>query len=84
MIACGMGKKDDDAALFREAIGPVRELPPAPEPPRKAPPRPVPRMAARDHDDAVSEFRRAMADRKLFGDESSQLLHIADARLGQG
>ena len=61
MIACGMGKKDDDAALFREAIGPVRELPPAPEPPRKAPPRPVPRMAARDHDDAVSEFRRAMA-----------------------
>jgi alkylation response protein AidB-like acyl-CoA dehydrogenase len=28
--------------------------------------------------------RRAMADRKLFGDESSQLLHIADARLGQG
>ena len=28
--------------------------------------------------------RRAMTDRKLFGDESIQLLHIADARLGQG
>ena len=45
-----MGKREnddlDDAALFREAIGPVRELPAAPEPPRKAPPRPLPRMAA--------------------------------------
>ncbi|MDQ2702102.1 MAG: Smr/MutS family protein [Pseudomonadota bacterium] len=51
----------DDAALFREAIGPVRELPAAPERPRKAPPRPVPRMAARDEAEALGEFRRAMA-----------------------
>ncbi len=69
MIAWGMGKNRepppgndvDDAALFRDAIGPVRELPPVPEPPRKAPPRAVPRMAARDHEEAVGEFRRAMA-----------------------
>ena len=60
-----MGKREnddlDDAALFREAIGPVRELPAAPEPPRKAPPRPLPRMAARDEAEALGEFRRAMA-----------------------
>lgn len=55
------GDADDDAALFRDAIGPVRELPPVPEPPRKAPPRPVPRMAARDHEQAMGEFRRAMS-----------------------
>ena len=55
------GRDADDAALFRDAIGPVRELPPVPEPPRKAPPRAVPRMAARDHEAAVGEFRRAMA-----------------------
>ena len=77
MIACGMAKSrpptppeddprddprdQDDAALFRDAIGPVRTLAPVPEPPRKAPPRPVPRMAARDHDEALGEFRRAMA-----------------------
>jgi len=52
---------EDDAALFRDAIGPVRPLEPVPEAPRKAPPRPVPRMAARDHEEAVGEFRKAMA-----------------------
>ena len=57
----GRGREPDDAALFRDAVGPVRELPPVPEPPRKPPPRPVPRMAARDHEAAVDEFRRAMA-----------------------
>ena len=68
-----MGKRDktsgeepssdgrDDAALFRAAIGPVRELPPAPVPPRKPPPRAVPRMAARDDAEALGEFRQAMA-----------------------
>lgn len=73
MIAWGMGKKpghargngdasdSDDAALFRDAIGPVRELPPVPERPRKAPPRAVPRMAARDDAAALGEFRRAVA-----------------------
>lgn len=51
----------DDAALFRAAIGPVRELPAAPAPPRKPPPRALPRMAARDEAEALGEFRRAMA-----------------------
>lgn len=55
------GKDPDDAALFRAAIGPVRELPAAPVPPRKPPPRAVPRMAARDEAEALGEFRRAMA-----------------------
>jgi DNA-nicking Smr family endonuclease len=64
--------EDDDATLFRDAIGPVRTLDPVPEPPRKSPPRPVPRMAARDHEEAVGEFRRAMsADALEAGDASS-------------
>jgi len=71
-----MGKREnddpDDAALFREAIGPVRELPAAPEPPRKAPPRPAARMAARDDAEALGEFRRAMtADTLEAGDALS-------------
>jgi DNA-nicking Smr family endonuclease len=67
-----MARKDDDAALFREAIGPVRELPPTPEPPRKAPPRAVPRMAARDEAAALGEFQRAMrADVLEAGDALS-------------
>jgi DNA-nicking Smr family endonuclease len=51
----------DDAALFREAVGPVRELPAAPAPPRPPPPRAVPRMAARDDAQAQDEFRRMLA-----------------------
>ena len=51
----------DDAALFRDAIGPVRELPARAAPPEKPKPRPTPRMAARDEAEAMSEFRRAMA-----------------------
>jgi DNA-nicking Smr family endonuclease len=54
------GPPDDDAALFRSAIGPVRELPPAPLPPAPPKPRPVPRMARRDDDDARSEFHRSL------------------------
>lgn len=54
---------EDDAALFRAAIGRVRELPAAPPPPRAAPPRPAARMAARDEDDARSEFQRALDGR---------------------
>jgi DNA-nicking Smr family endonuclease len=53
---------DDDAALFRDAIGPVRALPVAPAPPPKPKPRPAARMAERDEADARSEFRRALAD----------------------
>jgi DNA-nicking Smr family endonuclease len=52
---------EDDAAMFRAAIGPVRELPAAVTPPQKPKPRPVPRMAARDDAEALGEFRRALA-----------------------
>jgi DNA-nicking Smr family endonuclease len=55
------GDEQDDAALFRAAIGAVRELPAAPEPPRKAPLRALPRMAVRDELEALGEFRRALA-----------------------
>jgi len=52
--------EDDDAALFRAAIGPVRELPPVIARPEKPKPRPLPRMAARDDAEALGEFRRAL------------------------
>ena len=52
---------DDDAALFRDAIGAVRRLQETPLPPRKAPPKPAARMAERDEDDALSEFQRGLA-----------------------
>ncbi|WP_242108329.1 Smr/MutS family protein [Luteimonas aquatica] len=51
---------DDDAALFRAAIGPVRELPAVQAPPAASKPAPVPRMARRDEEDARSEFQRAL------------------------
>ena len=54
------GEPDDDAALFRAAIGPVRELPPVSAPPASPKPRPVPRMAARDQAQALDEFRRTL------------------------
>ncbi|MFC3131241.1 Smr/MutS family protein [Coralloluteibacterium stylophorae] len=49
---------DDDAALFREAIGEVRRLPDAPAPAR---PRPAPRARKRAEDefDALREMRTA-------------------------
>lgn len=52
--------EDDDAALFRAAIGPVRELPPAPEPAPRPRPSPRPRMAEREESDARSEFHRLL------------------------
>lgn len=51
---------EDDAALFRSAIGPVRELPAVPAPPTPVKPAPVPSMARRDEEDAHSEFQRAL------------------------
>lgn len=60
----------DDAALFREAIGPVRELPAPPAPPRPPPPRAVPRMAARDDAQAHDEFRRMLAADTLEAGDS--------------
>ncbi|HKN79187.1 MAG TPA: Smr/MutS family protein [Lysobacter sp.] len=50
----------DDAALFRDAIGPVREIPAQNAPPAKPRPRPTPRMGLRDEAEATSEFRRAL------------------------
>jgi DNA-nicking Smr family endonuclease len=63
---------EDDAALFRAAIGPVRELPQAPARPQAPRPRPLPRMRARDEAQARDEFRRALdADRLEAGDALS-------------
>ncbi|MFZ5638382.1 MAG: Smr/MutS family protein [Pseudomonadota bacterium] len=63
---------EDDAALFRAAIGPVRTLPSVPEGPEKPRPRPETRMRDRDEDDARSEFRRALdASPLLAGDTLS-------------
>ncbi len=59
----------DDAALFRAAVGPVRELPAAPPPPAAPRPRPRPRMAERDEDEARAAFRGMLdADRLEAGD----------------
>ncbi len=51
---------DDDAAMFRSAIGPVRELPDTPTPPARPKPRPRAKMAERDEADARDEFRHAL------------------------
>ena len=53
-------RDDDDAELFRAAIGPVRRLPEAPAPPAVVKPRPRARMAERDEASARDEFRRAL------------------------
>jgi DNA-nicking Smr family endonuclease len=63
---------DDDAALFRAAIGHVRELPATPVRPQKPRPKPQARMRDRDEDAARSEFRRALeVSTLLAGDVSS-------------
>jgi DNA-nicking Smr family endonuclease len=49
--------QDDDAALFRAAVGPVRELPATPAPPGRPRPRPRARMAERDEEQAREDFR---------------------------
>ena len=61
---------EDDAAMFRAAIGPVRALPPVLAPPQKPKPRPLPRMAARDESEALEEFRRALAADALEAGDS--------------
>lgn len=63
---------DADAALFRAAIGPVRELPAGEAPPATPRPKPSTRMAERDDDEARSEFARMLqADRLEAGDTLS-------------
>ncbi|SDY43694.1 DNA-nicking endonuclease, Smr domain [Lysobacter sp. yr284] len=56
---------DDDAALFRAAIGEVRRLPEAALPPAAPKPRPRPRMAERDEALAREEFRHALDEQLL-------------------
>lgn len=50
---------DDDAALFRDAIGEVRRLDPAPPPPDRPRPAPRPRMREHDEAEALAQSRRA-------------------------
>jgi len=63
---------DDDAALFRAAIGPVRELTPRPPPPSAPPPRALTRMAEQDEREAWSEFQRLLHGTPL---EAGDRLH---------
>lgn len=50
---------EDDAALFREAIGEVRPLPAPPPPPERPRPAPKPRMRALDEAAALAQSRSA-------------------------
>lgn len=76
---------DDDAALFRDAIGEVRRLEDAPPPPRKAPPKPRARMAERDELDARSEFQRGLEALELHaaGDVLSHRREMVPPRVFQ-
>lgn len=60
----------DDAALFRDAIGPVRQLPETPATPRAARPEPRPRMAEQDEREALSEFERLLQSGPLEAGDS--------------
>ena len=62
---------DDDAGLFRDAIGPVRRLPEVAPPPAAPRPRPAARMARRDEDAARDEFRQALSTPLEAGDPLS-------------
>lgn len=80
---------DDDASLFRSAVGPVRELPATPLPPARSRPKPLPRMRDQDEADARSEFARLLAvDRIEAGDALSYRRDDVPARvlrrLGRG
>jgi len=63
---------DDDAALFRAAIGAdrgqVRVLPPAPPPPAAPKPKPAARMARLDEDAARADLRQALVSALHAGD----------------
>lgn len=58
---------DDDAALFRAAVGPVRELPATPALPDRPRPRPRARMAERDEAQALEEFRSGRGEAFTIG-----------------
>ncbi|NZA24897.1 Smr/MutS family protein [Luteimonas sp. SJ-92] len=61
---------DDESALFREAIGAVRELPAAPAPVSRPRPEPRPRMAERDERQALGEFHRLLEEGPLEAADS--------------
>ena len=73
----------DDAALFRRAVGPVRELAAPPAPPSAPRPKPAARMAARDEADARDAFRQTrQVDQLLAGDALSHRRdHVAPSLL---
>lgn len=76
--------EDDDAALFRAAIGPVRVLPATEPLPGKPKPRARPRMAERDEREAREEFRRMPdADNLQAGDALSHRRDSVPARVMQ-
>jgi DNA-nicking Smr family endonuclease len=68
---------DDDAALFRSAIGPVRPVVAPPEPPAAPKPRPRARMREQDEAQALSEFRLALDQQPAAADDA--LAYRADA-----
>lgn len=65
-IMSGMSTEDDDAKLFRDAIGPVREIkmPKAAPTPRR--PKPRARMAEQDEAQALAEFRLGLHEEMLL------------------
>lgn len=69
---------EDDAALFRAAIGAVRPLPAQPLPPAPPRPRPRARMAEQDEANAREEFRHGL-DAPLL--EAGDALAYRDERL---
>ena len=63
------GADDDDAALFRSAIGPVRKLPERPAPPAAPRPRPRARMGEIDEADARAELRHTLHSQLLEAED---------------
>lgn len=61
--------EDDDAALFRSAIGPVRKLPERPAPPAAPRPRPRARMRESDEADARAELRHSLQSHALEAED---------------
>ncbi|KRG67880.1 Smr/MutS family protein [Pseudoxanthomonas dokdonensis] len=78
-------EKDDDAALFLQAIGAVKRLPQADAPPSRPRPAPRARMAERDEADARGEFQQALDSMALVqaGDVLSYRRDKLPARLMQ-
>jgi len=72
------GEDEDDAALFRAAIGAVRRLPEQHTPPAISRPKPRARMAELDEANARDEFRHALDENLL---EAGDVLAHREERL---